>query len=378
MSEAGFQRLSLVVACAAALAAGIALGLQGPAKEETGTVMSAKARTSVPADAGAGTRDWDARSPRNEARLERRVIGKCDDESLWAWLLVPTDELQTLDIVIDELIDRKGWDTMQYLMALEKSTERDGALRRVYGRLAEKDPWKAYELWKEHGDSLRSCSDLAFHWMILAGGSVSAEKMIEVLEEAFKEQKAYSVAPRYPHDFDFKKLLDYLITEKSLPTFHSSIHLEEWAKRSPADAAAWYREKGPLLMNSSDQVDIYRSVAETNLEDGEMAAALQAIDERTHAVDVWSELASSGGGKLDPRLLRSARIVGEEHKYLKLALAKTRFKETLDPSWKEIPKAERMRAKAAVEEAWRKEIVGPTHDRARARWAEMVNRAWDD
>jgi hypothetical protein len=154
--------------------------------------------------------------------------------------------------------------------------------------------------------------------------------------------------------------------------------LLEWSKRSPGEAAAWWRAHPEYRLSTEEWPEVYAELAGSDLDAAERMAVLDAIEaSQAKGEDrIWDLIGTKGEGKVDPALLDAARLSGRAEDYRLAALFKTREVESMDASWLDVPQAEREKAKAAVEEKWAREHPGAINEQARERWGKMLDEAW--
>jgi hypothetical protein len=371
------HRIGFGLACAAALAVGVLLRAEQRAESGAGISSTSEEASGTRADP-----PW-RRTPAEEKMMRRRVIAKCDDDSLWKWLMEPTDDTGNYLLAIEEMVDRRGWGAWEHLIAMEAGEKRYHLARHFFSELAERDPWKAYEEWQKHRDDFGDVdwADGGFHPILRAAAAVSAEKVLDILAEMGKEgDDDLGVEVDYPQGFDFLEVMEFLGSDSKRHFLDRRQVLLEWMKQSPGEAAGWYGTfpNRNLIVRSDLKHEMYLAVAGSGLEAEEMKEALLGLGgvSPEFADEGWAHIGFESHGKVDGVLLKSAELMERRDEYLRRVLAQTRLRETMDESWKEIPAAERMKAKEAVEAEWRKELPGAIHDRARERWGKMVETAW--
>jgi hypothetical protein len=186
----------------------------------------------------------------------------------------------------------------------------------------------------------------------------------------------------YPPGFDFQPVVDYLILESKDHFIDPQDVLGAWGDQRPYEAATWYatRPNCNLVMSREQKDELYLAVAGSDLPPDQMKEALTGLAGVSPELEEegWKHIGAESKGQVDSALLASAGLVGRRDEYLHRVLSRTRFHEELDSSWLDLPLEDRMKAKAAVETAWEKELPGASHDLARERWRKRLAEAWGD
>jgi hypothetical protein len=316
--------------------------------------------------------------------LMRRTVAKCETAGLWEWLrLSHAEGGPWLDIVTMELIDREGWQAWSFVRSLEEDHQRGNLSEHILAKLAERDPWKAYEVWK------KSRADFGNpHWgsgvldfVTIAATTTSGEKLVEVLQQMTVEESESLMTLEFARGFDFQIVLDYLVKAEQVPLTVPGNLLPEWAEQSPAEAAAWlvdhpgYREVEHQEYASNHTIEV-------------IASGKGSIDERHAALEVvskmpadfldraWEVIGGNSGGKIDPETLDSASYLKRREPYLAQALLQTKTADTIDDSWNQVPLEERRGLLEQADNAWKQKHVSPVENRVHQHWRERVTTAW--
>lgn len=364
-------------ACGIALLAGIslrALQSRGPRADPAPTAKTeAPGETLRKAAATAGPG-----SPSNAKLLMQRAVASCDDDSLWEFAQTISQESDLQSAVVREIIDRMGWGAWDKALAMAEGPGQSRLMSSLLSALSDRDPWKAYAEWMQHRPEILEGDwghSIAYP-VIKAACAISGERLIELLKE-IPADYWIGVRAEFAADFDFRAVMDYVNARESACCMPDELLLE-WARRSPAEAATWWKEHPEYLAGREEWPRIYTAIASADLDPAERGALLIAIEtsQATEGDRAWEKIGAASQGKIDPTLLESARWDSSAEEYLRTALFKTRELETLDDSWRQVPPEERARARAAVEEKWASEQPGAIHDRARERWGRMLDEAW--
>jgi hypothetical protein len=317
--------------------------------------------------------------------LMRRTVAKCETAGLWEWLRSSHAEGGPwLDIVTMELIDREGWQAWSFVRSLEEDHQRGKLSEHILAKLAERDPWKAYEVWK------KSRADFGNpHWgsgvldfVTIAAATTSGEKLVEVLQQMTAEESESLMTLEFARGFDFRMVLDYLVQAEQVPLTVPGNLLPEWAEQSPAEAAAWLLQNpGFVLVNEHQEYAAHHSIQM-------IASGKGSIDERHAALEIvskmpadfldrtWEVIGGSSGGKIDAETLASASYLKRRETYLAQALLETKAADTIDDSWNQVPLEERRGLLEQADNAWKQKPVSPVENRVHQRWRERVTTAW--
>jgi hypothetical protein len=366
------HRIRFGLACVAAL--GLGISLRAKERKADDAVMPARADEDAPNKVSA----WDAGSALNERIALRRAIAKCDDASLWAWLAVPTDELDVHDAVLEELVDRLGWRAWQHVVEMEKGKTRDYLARWFLSEFAERDPWKAYEEWKKARGSFTDAdwADSAFYPITRAAAATSGEKLIEVMKEVRRDtdDNEDGLEVEFVAGFDFAAVMEYLVAERERPFVIPHGILLEWARRSPAKAAEWWESNSTFPTGRDEPSKIYAAIA--NWESGAESLGGMGLFSPDQVEDAWQHIGEESKGAVNAKLLETATRLSRREDYLMKVLLQTRMLEAVDASWNQVPLDERMNAKAKVKTEWMRESDKPVDQRAQERWGKMLDEAW--
>lgn len=321
----------------------------------------------------------------DKSMLMRRTIAKCETAGLWEWLRSSHAEGGPwLEIVTTELIDREGWQAWSFVRSLEDDHQRGKLSELILAKLAERDPWKAYEVWKQSrgdfGDPHWGTGVL--DWVTTAAATTSGEKMVEVLQQVTADESESLMTLEFARGFDFRMVLDYLVQAEQVPLTVPENLLPVWAEQSPAEAAAWLLQNpGFALVNEHQEYAAHQSIQI-------IASGNGSVDERRAALEVvskmpadfldrtWEVIGGSGGGHIDTQTLASASHLKRRETYLAQALLETKAADTIDDSWNQVPLEERRQLLEQADMAWKEKPVSPVVNRVHQRWRERVATAW--
>ncbi|MBK1881827.1 hypothetical protein JIN85_05340 [Luteolibacter pohnpeiensis] len=319
------------------------------------------------------------------SQLRRQAIARCDTDTLWDWLQNLGPEYKNnraVADVIEELIDRLGFEG-----AWEKAMSLDGQARydissSLVGILSTDDPWEAFKYYKLHRGFFDEMWGYGATFSFTRESlKISADKAIEVFENSDAKESKWCVSGEYPEGFDYEKLANYFVGSASRPVSLPDKLLADWAAKDPVKAAEWITANPPMEIN--DETDSINGAVGINM-------ALESIvesdsDSRNEAIEdlaklpqpvldkIWSFRAESS---IQPELLSLAEQMGQRDAYLVNSLLKTNRASSIDPSWDEIPVAERNQILDTAEQRWASESSSPMDERARQRWREMVEKSW--
>ncbi|MCW1916306.1 hypothetical protein OJ996_22140 [Luteolibacter sp. GHJ8] len=317
----------------------------------------------------------------------RRTLASCETEALWELLeygttLEKRPEWDVTFALINELIDRQGWGAWERVLRVES-----GARQRVAGmvlyQFSRRDPWKAYEEWQQHRAEFDSATwgDAVISEVSLAAAKTSADKLVEVFRQIPQVESNEMMSMEFAPDFDFRKLLDHLAGDNYQPYTASENTLGVWAERSPLEAAEWLVAHPNYLDREYREGELQRTlegVAKGEMDEEARREAFELLarvkpEEQKHA---WEAMWEESEGKISADYLRAADLTGRREDYLRIALYETRGAEELDPSWAQVPLAERQEILATVERQWAEKHPTVVEAKARERWGRMVRQAW--
>lgn len=321
----------------------------------------------------------------DRSMLMRRTIAKCETGGLWEWLRSSHAEGGPwLDIVTTELIDREGWQAWSFVRSLEDDHQRGKLSELILAKLAERDPWKAYEVWKQSRGDFGNphWGTGVLDWVTTAAATTSGEKMVEVLQQVTAAESESLMTLEFARGFDFRMVLDYLVEAEQVPLTVPENLLPEWAKQSPAEAAAWLLQNpGFVLVNEHQEYAAHHSIQM-------IASGKGSIHERHAALEIvskmpadfldrtWEVIGGSSGGQIDAETLASASYLKRRETYLAQALLETKAADTIDDSWNQVPLEERRGLLEQADNAWKQKQVSPVENRVHQRWRERVIAAW--
>lgn len=317
----------------------------------------------------------------------RRTLATCETEALWELLEYGT----TLEIrppwdltfaMMNELIDRQGWGAWERALKVESGARPEVAGMMLY-QFSQRDPWKAYEEWQQHRAEFGggNWGNAVISQVSLAAAKTSADKLVEVFQQIPLVESNEMMVMEFAPGFDFRKLLDHLESGAMQPYTASEETLGVWAERSPLEAAEWLAANPGYLEKEYRENELYGTLegivkADLDGESRRKAFELLAGVSPETQKHVWQRLWENGEGKISANYLEAADLTGRREDYLRIALYETRGAEELDPSWAQVPLAERQKILAAVERQWEVKHPTPVEARARERWGRMVREAW--
>lgn len=325
------------------------------------------------------------RSTDDKAVLMRRTVAKCEPPGLWEWLR--SNHAQGgpwLDAVATELVDREGWRAWNLVRSLEDDPKRGKLSELILAKLAERDPWKAYEVWKQtHGDFGNP------HWgsgvldfVTIAAAATSGEKLVEVLQQMTAEESESLMTLEFADGFDFEIVLNHLIEAKQMPLTVPENLLPKWAEQSPAEAASWLLQNpGFVLVDEHQEYAANHSIQM-------IASGKGPVDERHAALEIvsrmpadfldraWEVIGRGSEGTIDAETLDSASYLKRREPYLNQALLETKASDTIDASWNQVPLEERRQLLEQADQAWKQKQVSPVENRVHERWWQRVTAAW--
>lgn len=325
------------------------------------------------------------RSTDDKAVLMRRTVAKCETAGLWEWLRsYHAQGGPWLDAVATELVDREGWRAWSLVRSLEDDPKRGKLSELILAKLAERDPWKAYEVWKQVRADFGSP-----HWgsgvldfVTTAAALTSGETMVEVLQQMTDEESESLMTLEFSDGFDFEIVLNHLVQAKQLPLTVPGNLLPKWAEQSPAEAAAWLlKNPGFVSVNEHQEYAAHHSIEM-------IASGNGSMDERHAALEIvskmpadfldraWEVIGGSSGGTIDAETLDSASYLKRREPYLTQALLETKASDSIDGSWNQIPLEERRQLLKQADQAWKQKQVSPVEDRVHERWRQRVTTAW--
>lgn len=321
-----------------------------------------------------------------QARKEvlQRSISACETEALWQWLASqPKNQELARDLVLNELIDRLGWGAWEDVRGWEAGSSRDLVGESILMRLAERDPWKAYEEWQQHRGEFEhgiwgfgvvaECTK--------AAAEMSADQVLKVFGSIPRQEANESMYVEYAADFDFRKVLDHLATGGPQPFTMTEDLLSSWAGREPEEAAAWLGSHPEYLEHeyqASEAGEMLSNLAKMKMSAEMRERVLQHFSGLPQElVDrAWLNISTGTRGTLSEETLSSANLMGKRDVYLENALLDTRALEALDDSWDAVPLPERRGLLDKVEQRWVKQRNSAVETKARNSWREMVEREW--
>ncbi|WP_035614112.1 hypothetical protein [Haloferula sp. BvORR071] len=383
------EKLVVALACAAALAAGTFPG-SGRSPQALQAAMTTDGPNLTPGQQGSGSALAKRESmdpitaPGARMILLRRTLAACTTDALWQWLEEePKDGANIRGVVAEELIDRIGWRAWEQALAISDPGLRERMGDSILYAFACRDPWKALAEWQQHRDIFQSkhAGVGVISQCILASAAISADKTIEMFQQIPLEESQEMMVVAFAKDFDFRKVLDHLVTDGKQPYTAIEDLVPAWAERSPVEAAEWLAAHPEYLEKEYRESEVsgtLRAIARAELDEASRRRALEALATlKPEALDqAWFLIGDGSDGKLTASVLQSADITGQRDEYLRSALQDTRTAGKIDPSWEQVPLAERQQVLALVEQEWAQSKPSPVDAKARARWVKMVKSAW--
>jgi hypothetical protein len=377
----------LAVASVLAVLAGLLLARAFPRDESSATEPGPGGRSSetVGNVEPGSVKGPETRSMDDKAVLMRRTVAKCETAGLWEWLRSNhAQEGPLLDVVVTELVDRQVWQAWAFVQSLENDHKRGNFSEHILAKLAERDPWKAYEVWKQtRGDFGNP------HWgsgvldfVTIAAAATSGEKLVEVLQQMTAEESESLMTLEFADRFDFEIVLNHLVQAKQVPLTVPGNLLPKWAEQSPAEAAAWLLQNpGFAVVNEHQEYAAHHSIQM-------IASGKGSVDDRHAALEIvskmpadfldraWEVIGGSSEGKLDAETLDSANYLKRREAYLTQALLETKASDSIDASWDQVPLEERRQLLEQADQAWKQKRVSPVENRVHERWRQHVTAAW--
>lgn len=325
--------------------------------------------------------------PSSKAIALKRAMASCETEALWTWLADKNNGgIAERNAAILELIDRLGWKAWDTAMAIEDPEQRERLGNLLLWGYSERDPWRAYELWKqEHGKYEDS------EWGIAAyGGAVgeatkiSADKLVEILNELPdlpEENSVWLLNVEFSSDFNFETALEWLLDRNPQPRLIPDSLLKGWSQRSPAEAAAWLAAHPEVLEIehlADDAAMCFNTFFSEEQSDSGLAATLKAIDDLPPAFvdELWDYTSNFNDGKLDATTLEAADQMGRRESFLTKSLLQTRFQDQPDASWELVPLDERRHLIDLAAQSWAEDARTPVDERTRAHWKKGLYQSW--
>lgn len=380
MSSPPAARIILVAACAASLALGISL--RAKLRDEDAAKDAAASPVATGRDLLGKADSWKAGLPSNKKGALRRAIAKCDDQSLWECAAEPSDELETFEAVRHELIDRLGWGAWQHVLDMEPGPNRNMLARWFLDDFSERDPWKAYEVWQAAAGKFErdGWEDSAFYSFSQAATAISAGKLVEVMRSMRRDTDHFrhEVEVKFPAGFEFREVMDYLVSGEERPALVPEKLMVEWAHRSPQDAVEWLSANPGFEVSKEERREIYANVAASDLDATRMAQVLGQLAATMPDLveEAWTEIGGDSRGVVNPSILHTASLLGRRESYLSSVLFSGISHDAVDPSWQELPLGERMSIMGKVEVEWALKRPSPLDERARERWRRLLAETW--
>ncbi|QJE96600.1 hypothetical protein [Luteolibacter luteus] len=322
--------------------------------------------------------------PASRATAVRRALSKCNTDALFQWLADENLGGRDTNLVVLELIDRLGWKAWDLAIEKEDPAQRKRLTNLLLWGYSERDPWKAYELWKAERSNYEDSE-----WGIAAYGGalgeatkLSASRVMEILDELPDLPDRSSIWLRnveFSSDFDFKTVLEFLIDQDSQPRMIPNDLLRRWSVRSPAEAAEWLASHPEVL-----DIEHLRDDAENTSffpddpASPDFKSIVQALDRLPSDFldDLWGSAVIGSDGKVRAGTLAAADEMGRREDFLREVLLQTRFQDQPDSSWELVPREERRHLVELVEQSWAKDPKSPVEVRAHERWRKGLNEAW--
>lgn len=388
--RASTEKIAFSTACAIALASGAFLGsgrlrpMIQTAWPMAGSEGSPRKRSALEALVEKSALKASVGSvPR--AVLLRRTLSACETAALWQWLENDPEDVDGYIkfAVVQEIVDRLGWGAWQQAVGIGDPALRERLGSSILQEFARRDPWKAFSEWKKHREIFQN--NQAGNGVIAActsaAAAVSADRLIEMFQQIPLHESHEVMNVAFANDFDFRKVLDHLVTSGSQPFTVTGNLMPEWAKRSPVEAAEWLASHQDYLeteYREGEAGGTLRSIADAKMDETSRRRALDAMAGLKPEIldQAWRQVGESSDGKVSAQILASADLAGRREDYLRLVLMETRTEEHFDPSWKQVPLNERLQVLAAAEREWAEKEPLPVDAKARVRWEKRVKAAW--
>ncbi|WP_367873956.1 hypothetical protein [Luteolibacter sp. Populi] len=377
------ERILFAAACLAALGAGVFLRTGREAGRAVVAVLNNSPEAAVTTTARAAGESKVISATALREMMLRRSLAACETAALWKWLEAdPQGDWDIRRAVIEELIDRLGWGAWGHALAIADPKARESLADSFISQFAGRDPWKAYEEWKKHrGEFDPEWGVGVIGYCTLAGAAVSADKLLDVFRQVTRPDSCDGMKVEYAKDFDFRKVVDYIVGTDKQPYAFPQDLVREWAKREPEEAAAWLAAHPEYLAKdyrAGELRETLKAIAETEMGEESRRKALDAIGKADPEMldRAWAYLGNGSGGKVSASILESADFMGRRDEYLRRVLLDSRSVEKLDDSWTLVPLAERREILRAAEVEWAEQRPTPVDAKARARWRKMVTGAW--
>jgi len=374
--------------CFGGIVGGLWFGMHGAIPKQ-GNASSAPPHSSREVQAGAPAQAGDADDVPNGPMLMRRMLAKQSTATLWDWLRKePSMNYLYRAAIVAELVDRLGWRAWDVAMEPDQDPDvRRNLSESILSRLASKDPWKAYEVWKAHRAEFdrQWGADVVIEGQC-AASRTSAASLIDIFQESAEEESHWGCSLEFSSDFKFGEVLDYLAATDRPPEAMPYTILTSWGDREPVDAARWLVAHPEFSKREGDERSqsemLLRQIAYLPVDapgrDDALAALRQMPAE--FITGAWDTIGMQQNGTFSPAALSAANGMDQTDNYLVSALWHTQRSDSLDPSWQQLPEGERAglleKVEAAMEKSRPSESLTPVELRKRQRWQQMVSTAW--
>ncbi|WP_367873958.1 hypothetical protein [Luteolibacter sp. Populi] len=385
--RAAHRNLLFAAACLAGLGAGVFLGggrEVGVAAAAVASSSNSRLEAGVPQVLEAGAEAKPGSVPVTRQLLLRRTLAACETAALWEWLGAnPEGDGYITSSVISELIDRLGWGAWEHALAVGDPKTREKLAAQILAEFARRDPWKAYAEWQKHRAEFEDPEWGAgvIEHCTLAASAISADKLLEMFQQLPKPEAENMMVVEFAKDFDFRKVLDDMMTSGKRPYTLAENLVPKWAERSPEEAAAWLGEHPDYFKEDYHEAQasgVLKAIANAGMSDEARRKALGAMANLSDETldQAWHFVTGNSDGKVSASVLQSAEMMGQREDYLRRLLLETRTEEELDGSWNQVPLGERREVLAAAEREWAEKNPMPLDAKSRAHWLKMVTTAW--
>lgn len=315
--------------------------------------------------------------------LLRRNLAACETTALWHWLEQDPERDETRLAVVRELVDRLGWAAWTHALAIGDRKLRERLGDAILYEQARRDPWKAFAEWQAHREIFLSKEAGAgvIAECTLAAAAISADKVIEMFQQISQEEPQFEMGVEYAKDFDFRKVLDFLVTAEKQPYTEIGRLMPEWAKRAPVEAAEWLADHPEYLAKEYYEGaagETLRAIAETEMDDSTRQEALEAMAKLRpeDQQQAWQSLGESSDGKIQASVLQTAELGGQREEFLRAALEETRTFDEIDTSWQQVPLAERVEILDKLQQEWAETERSAVDAKSQAHWLRVVKKSW--
>ena len=314
--RAAYRKLFFAAACVAGLAGGVFMGrVQGVGNPAAIAVSGSRLQTSQLRMPGAAGETEVGSAPDTRSQMLRRTLAVCETAALWEWLgSNPQGDRSIRLEVLNQLIDRLGWGAWEHALAVEDPKTRERVAESVLWRLTQQDPWKAYAEWQEHRVDFGNpeWGEQVIAECTIAASATSADKLLEMFQCFPKDEPGGTMVVEFAKDFDFRKVLDQLMTTEMRPNTLAQDLAETWAERSPQEAAAWLGKHPGYFdedYHEGEAHGILRAISQAEMSDESRREALDARANLSEEArdSAWQRLAEDNERKVSAAFLHIPR-----------------------------------------------------------------------